>query len=102
MEYIQRLSDKIDDEIDDAIEYAEMAMDFREDYPAVADAIIKISDEEMKHMNILHGLVVSIIEAYRKDKGEPPELMKAIYKATHKKQIAHAAEAKAYQSMYKE
>lgn len=102
MEFIQKLCDKIDEEINDAISYAQLAIEYHDDFPAATDAIIKISEEEMKHMSILHGLVVAIIDAYRKANGEPPEPMKILYNITHKKQIAHAAEAKAYQSMYKE
>lgn len=102
MEIIEWVSDKIDDEINDSIDYSKMAIECRDDYPALADAIIKIADEEMKHMNILHTQVTAIIDAYRKTNGEPPEPMKILYNIMHKKHIAHAAEAKAYMSMYKE
>lgn len=102
MELIEKLCDKIDDEIDDAISYAQMALEYHDDYPAMTDAIIKIAEDEMRHMGILHTQVTSIIEAYRKANGEPPEAMKILYNITHKKHIAHAAEAKAYMSMYKE
>ena len=102
MEIIQWMSDKIDDEIDDSIEYSKKALECREDFPALADAIIKIAEEELKHMSILHTQVTLIIDAYRRANGEPPEPMKILYNITHKKDIAHAAEAKAYLSMYKE
>jgi Mn-containing catalase len=102
MEIIQWLCDKIDDEIDDSIDYSTKAIECRDDYPALADAIIKIAEEEMKHMGILHAQVTAIIDAYRKANGEPPEAMQMLYKITHKKHIAHAAEARAYMSMYKE
>ena len=102
MKIIQQLSDYIDEEIGDAIKYAKYAIETKDDYPIIADAIYKLSEEEMKHMTILHGLVTNIIDDYRKRNGEPPENMKMLYDILHRKQIEHAAEAKAYQSMYKD
>ena len=102
MKIIQELCDNIDEEINDAIKYAKMALEYENDYPALAEAVSKIAEEEMKHMGILHTQVVAIIEAYRKKNGEPPESMRILYDIMHRKQIEHAAEAKAYMSMYKE
>lgn len=102
MKIIQQLSDYIDEEISDAIKYAKMALEYQEEYPALADTVIKISDEEIRHMNMLHQQVTAIIADYRKQHGEPPEAMKMLYDVLHRKQIEHAAEAKAYQSMYKD
>ena len=102
MELIQNLSDNVEEEINDAIKYAKMAIEYRDDYPMVADAVYKLSEEEMKHMSILHGLVTGIIDDYRKKNGDVPESMKMLYDILHRKQIVHAAEAKAYQIMYKE
>ena len=53
-------------------------------------------------MQILHGEVVKMIEQYRREHGEPPESMMAIYEWEHTKQIDNAAEVKAMQAMYKE
>ena len=102
MKLIQILSDNIDDEINDSIKYAKLALEYHEEYPILADVFYKLSEEEMKHMQMLHGQVTSIIDAYRKKNGDPPEAMLMLYNITHRKQIEHAAEAKAYQSMYKE
>ena len=102
MKLVQILCDNIDEEINDSIKYAKMALEYRDDYPALAEAVYKIADEELKHMSILHTQVVSIIDAYRKKNGDPPESMKMLYDIMHRKQIEHAAEAKAYMSMYKE
>ena len=101
MKLIQELCDNIDEEINDAIKYAKMAIEYEDDYPALAETVYKISEEEMKHMSMLHGQVTAIIDAYRKKNGEPPEAMKMLYEIMHRKHIEHAAEARAYISMYK-
>lgn len=93
MKLIQELSDYIDDEISDAIKYVKLAMEIREEYPTIADNIYKISEDEMRHMSILHSQVVSVIEDYRRKNGEPPEAMKILYDIMHNKHIQHAAEA---------
>ena len=102
MEIIQELSDYIEEEINDAIKYAKMAIARRDEYPLLAEAVYKISDEEIKHMGILHGQVAAIIADYRKKNGEPPEPMQVLYNVLHRKHIEHAAEAKAYQSLFKD
>ena len=53
-------------------------------------------------MNELHKQVVEIIQKYRKEQGEPPAPMMAVYEYIHEKQIENATEVKAMQAMYKE
>ena len=53
-------------------------------------------------MSILHDEVVKIIEEYRKEHGEPPAAMLAVYDYLHKKHIEDAQKAKTYQTMYRE
>ena len=67
----------------------------------MADMFIRLAEEEMKHMMILHNQVVSTIEDYKRKNGEPPEAMKAVYDILHRRHIDKAAEAKAAISMYK-
>ena len=102
MKLIEKLSEKISEEIHDAKSYAKMAIEHRDEYPDMARTLYGISLEEMDHMNRLHGVVVDIIEKYRKANGEPPASMMAVYDYLHKKQIEAAAEAKNLQAMYKE
>ena len=91
----------IEDEIEDAEHYAECALKYKEDYPALADLFHRLSGDEMQHMNLLHEKVVSLIEDYRNEHGEPPEAMKAVYDYLHERQIEKAAEVKNLRAMYK-
>lgn len=102
MKIIEKLSDKIADELDDAEEYAKCALNYKEERPALAEVFYRIANEEITHMNLLHGQVVTIIDEYRKTKGEPPEAMKTLYEILHRKHIEHAAAVKGMLSLYKE
>ena len=98
---IEWLSDKIEDEITDSNTYAEKALIVKNEFQKLADVLMKLSEEELKHMTMLHNEVVDIIEDYRKKKGEPPPEMLAIYEYLHRKQIDRTAEVKAMQAMYR-
>ena len=102
MKIIEILSEKISEEIHDAKSYAKMALEYKEQYPDLARMLYNLSTEEMEHMSKLHSAVVGIIEDYRKEHGEPPAGMMAIYDYLHKKQIEKATEARTMQAMFKE
>ena len=101
MKLIEKLSDMIEDEIDGAECYAKMAVKYKEERPELANLMYALSGEELGHMQKLHNMVVRIIEEYRKDKGEPPASMMAIYEYLHNKQIDEAREVKDLQALYR-
>ena len=102
MKIIRELSDYIEEEIGDACKYVKKALEYKTDHRPLADVYFALSQEEMRHMTMLHNEVVKIIDEFRKTDGDPPDDMMAIYNYLHKKQIDRAGEVKAFQQMYKE
>ena len=101
MKIIKELSGMIEDEIKDAAKYARCALLHRDDHPALAELFVRLSDDEMQHMSLLHDKVVDLINTYRKDHGEPPADMLAVYEYLHNKHIEDAADVKRLREMYK-
>lgn len=101
MKLIEKLSERIEEEIHDVKLYAKMACELKHDHPQLAHALYSISTQEEAHQQILHGEVVKLIEAYRKEHGEPPVAMMAVYDYMHKKHIEKLEEAKRYQEIFK-
>lgn len=101
MKMIADIIEMINDELDGAEEYAEMANKLKDDHPEHAKVYYDMSLDEMTHMNNLHKMVVDEIDKYRRELGDPPASMKAVYDWEHKKYIERAAEVKAMQNVYK-
>lgn len=101
MKLIKKLSEMIEEELDGAEAYAKCAVKYREENPMLAKTLYDISMDEMRHVTLLHGEVVRAIEQYRKESGEPPSAMQAVYDYLHGKHIEEANEVKNYQAQYK-
>ena len=102
MKIIKQLADMIEDELEGAEHYAECAVKYKLDHPALAAVFYEISTQEMRHVSMLHEEVTKIIKAYREKHGEPPEAMKAIYDWQHEKQIKKSQEIKMLHAQYRE
>ena len=102
MKVIRCLSEKIQEELHDAEEYIDLAMSWKEEDERTADVFAGLSEEEMKHVGILHGRVVELIKEYREEHGEPPQAMMVLYEYMHDKQTEDAMRIKVKQGMYRE
>ena len=102
MKLIQQLSEMIEEEVEGACEYAEEALKHKEDDPALAKTFYDIAGMELEHVSMLHKQVERIIEEHRREHGEPPVAMIAVYDYLHKKQIEKVAKVKNYLAMYRE
>ena len=100
MKIIKCLSEDIECTLDMAEENAKKAIMYKEEYPMAAKAFYAKSITLMDSIKPLHDAVVALIEGYRKEKGEPPAPMMAIYNYMHERQINQAAGVKALQDMY--
>ena len=101
MKLIKKLSEQIEDELEGAECYAKWAIKYKADYPTLAKTLYDISTDEMRHVSLLHDEVVKLIESYRKEHGDPPASMQAVYDYLHEKQIEEANEVRMYQNQYR-
>lgn len=102
MKVIKMLSEMIEDTIDCAEDYVKAAIEWKEEYPDVAKTLVSLSENEMSNMASLHSTVAKVITDYRRENGDPPKPMMAVYDYLHKKHIDNAARVRAMQQMYKE
>lgn len=102
MKIIKMLSEMIEEELEGAEEYIHHALKSKEEHPELAKTFFDISQQEMEHVNKLHAEVTKLISEYRKEHGEPPAAMLAVYEYLHDKHIRKAGEIKANQALYRE
>lgn len=78
----------------------EFAIKHKTDEPEIAKLFYELSVSEIQDMNAMHNHIVNKIQMYRKEHGEPPEAMKAVYDWQHEKQVSDVAEIKVMQAMF--
>ena len=100
MRIIKCLSETIECTLDMAEEDIKKAIMYKEEYPVAAKAFYTQSTVLMDSIKGLHDGVVTLIENHRKEKGEPPAPMMAIYNYMHERHITKAAAIKNLQDMY--
>ena len=101
MKLIKELSEQIEEELDGAEWYAKKALKCRDEHPTLAKTFYDIATDEMRHAELLHGEVLRLIDSYRKQHGDPPAAMLAVYDYMHEKQIEEANEVRGYLSQYR-
>lgn len=101
MKIIKKLSEMIEEELEGAEHYAKCANAYKDEEPTLAKTLYDLSMDEMKHVNLLHDEVVKAIEEHKKERGEMPEAMMAVYEYVHEKNIEKANKIKMYQNQYR-
>lgn len=101
MKIIKELSEMIEDELEGAENYAHKALYLKEKDPTLARVLYEISMQEMNHVSMLHGEVEKLIAQHRREHGEPPAAMMAVYEYMHERHINEANEVKMYQAQYR-
>jgi acetylornithine deacetylase/succinyl-diaminopimelate desuccinylase-like protein len=100
MKVIKDMSEDIEETLDMAECNIKKAIEYKLDYPLASQAFYNKSVALMSTIKGQHDAVVTLIEGYRKEKGEPPEPMMAIYNYLHERHINLSAAIKNLQDMY--
>lgn len=100
MVVIKCLSESIEATLDMAEDSIKAAIKYKEEYPIAAKAFYTKSATLMDSIKLEHDAVVALIESHRKEKGEPPAPMMAIYNYMHERHINKAAAIKNLQDMF--
>ena len=90
MKIIEKLSKLIDEELEDAEKYARCAMKYGEESVELKQLFLTLSNEEMRHKDMLHAQVVKLIDKYRMEHGDAPVAMQAVYDYLHEKSVERA------------
>ena len=98
MKEIEWLVDNIDEELSDACKYIDKAFAEKDKHPDWANSFYQLSQQEMAHADVLHGMAVGLIKAYT---GEVPAGMEWVWKREHEKYIEKAAKIKMKHEMYR-
>lgn len=94
MRLIKEICEYIHEEIHDAEKYVSAALEYKDEFPDTAETFYVLSMEELNHMQILHNAVTALIQKHRREKGEPPADMLAVYNYLHEKAIDDVKEVK--------
>lgn len=100
MKIIECLSESIEETLDAAEDSIKKAIYYKTDYPIAAKAFFTKSVVLMDNIKVQHDAAAALIEEYKKEKGEPPEGMLAIYNYMHGRHISKAVAIKSLQDMY--
>jgi ferritin len=101
MKEMELLADKIAEELNYAERYIRLALEYRDELPAMSKTFYDLSNDEMNHANLLHKQTVQLIDEYRRNHGDPPADMQSIYDYLHKKHMEHAHDIRIWQDSYK-
>jgi len=100
MRKIAEIVEHIREEVHDAEKYAKKAILVKEEDRQMGDVYIFLAKSELEHMEKLHTMVVRIIQAYRSEKGAPPEYMMMVWNWEHERIVEKVTGVKTLIDMY--
>lgn len=100
MKSIKCLSEDIECVLDMAEDFAKKAIMYKLEQPNMAKTYYNQSVACMAMVKDFHNNVVTLIDAYKSEHGEPPAPMMAIYNYLHERHINKAAAIKNLQELY--
>lgn len=80
---IKKSCDEMREMLYEAKERADMAIEYKAEYPLLASTLIDISNNILTNVDKLHSAIVSVIEK-EKTKSEVPQEMLELWKYEHK------------------
>lgn len=101
MKDIKWIAEFIKEEMEDSEKYAKKAMHYKDTDKELADMYARLSEEEIRHGDMLHAQVVRLIKEHKAKGNTAPESMMAIWDWEHGKIIEHKARVKTMLEMYK-
>jgi Rubrerythrin. len=101
MDIVKVIVDMIDEEIDGAENYAKCALKNKQENPQLAKVFHDISCDELRHIDMLHNEVATLIKRLRDSGTEVSENMLAIYDYLHDRQINRVMAIREIQTQYK-
>lgn len=101
MKQIKMIVRDIKDEIQGATHYAKLATQYKDTDKALADAYYTMANQELSHVDALHGQAVRMIKAYQATGKEVPAAMQAVWDWEHENQVDDVARVRALLDAYK-
>jgi hypothetical protein len=101
MQEIKELVEHMKEELEDSQTYADLAIEHKGENNGLSALYLELANQETRHMEMLHDKAVELITAHRREHGEPPAAMLAVWDYEHKKIIRKATEVRAMLEMIK-
>lgn len=101
MKMLTKLIEKAEDTLDEIEWYGEKALMYREENQALADVYNKIADMHIGIYDMLHKQMVELIDQFKRNGGQVPPEMLAIWNYEHEKLIKEFKDAKILVEEYK-
>lgn len=101
MQIIKTLTDLIDEEICDAEKYAKLALEYKDSYSDLAKMFFTLSQEELKHMAMLHSADVEFVRMHETDTDPRTEGMKIAHQILHERAMEKEKGVRILLDMYR-